>query len=122
MARVSWAELVGAWSEASMAGKAGRYMSMEAGPTAVSRPRRAGSQLGRGIGVRGLLTVLADYRGVQAMPAAGAAWPRLPAERAKGCAVTQAYGQTEGIPGAKIQQILISELGSGSKVLRLDGG
>jgi hypothetical protein len=32
-----------------MEGKAGRYMSMEAGPMAVSRPRRRGSQVGRNI-------------------------------------------------------------------------
>src|SRR5579863_8025317 len=49
-ARVSCAEPGGAPNECSSAGKAGRYMSVVAGPTAVRKPSRMGSQAGNVIG------------------------------------------------------------------------
>ncbi len=45
-ASVSWAEPVGAWKNASMPGKAGKYMSVLAGPTAVRKPSSRGSHEG----------------------------------------------------------------------------
>src|SRR5579859_1849145 len=45
-ARVSCAEPGGAPNECSSAGKAGRYISVVAGPTAVRKPSRMGSQAG----------------------------------------------------------------------------
>ena len=46
VASVICAEPSGVRSDASMAGKAGRYMSVEIGPTAVRKPRRIGNQEG----------------------------------------------------------------------------
>ena len=46
-ASVSCAEPGGAPNEASIAGKAGRYMSVVDGPTAVRKPSRMGSQAGK---------------------------------------------------------------------------
>ena len=46
VASVICAEPSGVRREASRAGKAGRYMSVEIGPTAVRKPRRIGNQAG----------------------------------------------------------------------------
>ena len=48
-ASVNWADPGGAANEASIAGKAGRYMSVVAGPTAVRKPSSRGSQAGKRI-------------------------------------------------------------------------
>src|ERR1700744_1117959 len=46
VASVSWAVPGAGPKLASTAGKAGRYMSVAAGPTAMNRPSRVGSQVG----------------------------------------------------------------------------
>jgi hypothetical protein len=63
-------------SSASMAGKAGRYMSVEIGPTAVRKPRSRGSQRGMGIRSRRL-----GGGGCAVVRAILGAYPRAPGHR-----------------------------------------
>src|SRR5271157_234180 len=46
-ASVSCAEPAGAWNDVSIAGNAGRYISVVAGPTAVRKPSNSGSHEGK---------------------------------------------------------------------------